>query len=533
MQTAIWWIRRDLRLADNQALPAALRQAEQVVPVFVLDPAILDRPTTGQARLAFLFDGLRRLDADLRARGSALLLRRGDPLAELTRLRDECAAQAILAEQDFSPYSRQRDERVAQALPLQHVGGRLVHPPGSVRKADGAPYVVFTPFSRAWRALPPPATDALSPAPPRIPTLAGLTSLPIPDQPARPPDAPFPAGEDEAQRRLRAFVAQLPVPVFDYAKGRDRVDLDATSRLSPYLHLGMLSSRQVVAAAHDARQRAPHDDARQGADTWLNELIWREFYTHILAFFPHVLERDFRPTPVQWENDPAAFDAWCTGHTGYPLVDAAMRQLLHTGWMHNRARMVVASFLVKDLLIDWRWGERFFLQQLVDGDTAANNGGWQWSAGTGTDAAPYFRIMNPVLQGQKYDPQGDYVRRWLPELAGVPERWIHQPWRMPTALQQSCGCEIGRDYPAPIVDHAWARERALGAYRRERNTAGTKTSARRGKRFVERGPNGVAVKISSSASERRVTVGLAGVSDGRGCGAVGSLRRRGVRRSCC
>jgi deoxyribodipyrimidine photo-lyase len=225
-----------------------------------------------------------------------------------------------------------------------------------------------------------------------------------------------------------------------------------------------------VVAALEAIAAAPDAEASKGAETWLNELIWREFYVHILYHFPHVLQQSFRTNlrAIPWENDGEAFAAWCEGQTGYPVVDAAMRQLVETGWMHNRARMIVASFLVKDLLIDWRWGEHYFMQQLVDGDSASNNGGWQWTAGTGTDAAPYFRIFNPVLQGKKHDPQGAYVRRWVPALAQVPDRFIHQPWKIPSDVQQKAGCIIGQDYPAPIVDHAWARERTLAAYAQAR-----------------------------------------------------------------
>jgi deoxyribodipyrimidine photo-lyase len=228
----------------------------------------------------------------------------------------------------------------------------------------------------------------------------------------------------------------------------------------------MLSARQAVMASLQTIKAAPNAEARQGAETWLDELIWREFYIHILYHFPHVRAMSFREDlrHVAWNDDETAFAAWCAGRTGYPIVDAAMRQLAQTGWVHNRARMIVASFLVKDLLIDWRRGERWFMQHLVDGDPAANNGGWQWTAGTGTDAAPYFRVFNPVLQGQKFDPDGTYVRRWVPELAGVPDKFIHQPWAMPPALQRQVGCTIGQHYPAPIVDHAHARERTIAAY---------------------------------------------------------------------
>ena len=228
------------------------------------------------------------------------------------------------------------------------------------------------------------------------------------------------------------------------------------------MRFGMLSSRQAVVSA----LQKSNESAQGGAEVWLNELIWREFYMSILYHFPQVLKRSFQPAYdlIKWRNDENKFYAWRYGETGYPVVDAAMRQLLQSGWMHNRARMIVASFLVKDLLIDWRWGERWFMQHLVDGDPAANNGGWQWTAGTGTDAAPYFRIFNPVLQGKKFDPHGNYVRHWLPELAQVPDKFVHEPWKMPLSIQTQVKCRIGRDYPQPIVDHALARQNTLDAY---------------------------------------------------------------------
>jgi deoxyribodipyrimidine photo-lyase len=293
-----------------------------------------------------------------------------------------------------------------------------------------------------------------------------MQSLPIPEKPALPTGVPFPPGEAEAQRRLREFVGGEELSIYRYAEGRDRLGVEGTSRLSPYLRFGMLSACQAVVAAHTAMEAAPEADAREGAGVWLNELIWREFFQAILYHFPHVLEQSFRANlqAIRWENDETAFAAWREGSTGYPVVDAGMRQLAKTGWLHNRARMIVASFLVKDLLIDWRWGERHFMLHLVDGDPAANNGGWQWTAGTGTDAAPYFRVFNPVLQGKRHDPQGVYVRRWVPELAHVPDELIHEPWRMASDVQQESDCVIGKDYPSPIVDHAWARQRALAAY---------------------------------------------------------------------
>jgi deoxyribodipyrimidine photo-lyase len=320
---------------------------------------------------------------------------------------------------------------------------------------------------RAWKATHLTGQVNLIDPPSKITTPSGISSDPgqvIPDEVV---EMDFLGGEQEAQRRLDAFTRGTNPEIYRYADQRDRMDLDATSLLSPYLRFGMLSAGQAVQAAREALQNARDESARKGAETWLNELIWREFYIAILYHFPRVSRGSFRENlrDIRWNNDPREFDAWCEGRTGYPVVDAAMRQLRNTGWMHNRARMIVASFLTKDLLIDWRWGERWFMQQLVDGDPAANNGGWQWTAGTGTDAAPYFRIFNPVLQSKKFDPHGDYIRRWVSELVQVPGRYIHSPWEMPVELQRNSKCLLGEDYPLPIIDHRFARQRTLEAYK--------------------------------------------------------------------
>jgi deoxyribodipyrimidine photo-lyase len=473
MKSALWWIRRDLRLGDNQALQVALGRADQVIPVFVLDPALLNTPAGSERRLAFLLAGLRQLDQDLRSRGSRLIVRRGKPAQVLAQVYRESGASLIAAEADYSPYARRRDQSIANDLPLQLVHSLVLHPLESTTKQDGSPYTVFTPFSRRWREIPRPVSDSFLPAPPRLtPPPQSLESEALPDTPVLASDTSFVPGEREANRRLEAFCQSLQAPIYNYGSERDRLDKDSTSRLSPYLRFGMLSTRQVLTGATQALDLAPTELAREEADSWLNELIWREFYRSILYFFPHVLAGNFRPAydRMEWLQDQVAFDAWREGLTGYPVVDAGMRQLAATGWMHNRARMLTASFLVKDLLIDWRWGERWFMQQLLDGDPAANNGGWQWTAGTGTDAAPYFRIFNPTRQGKKFDPDGAYVRRWVPELETVPDRYVHHPWDMPDAVQASSGVVIGRHYPAPLVDHKWARERMLAAYKRARNT---------------------------------------------------------------
>lgn len=452
----LWWVRRDLRLADNPALSAALAEGAGVIPVFILDERLLARQA--EARKGFLFAGLRELDADLRRLGSRLVIRRGEPVRELALLVEETGACSVFAEADISPYARSRDREAARQVNLRLIEGSGVHPAGSILKPDGTPYTVFTPFKRAWLAAP--LRLGLLTEPAALPPVPELPSEPIPGLPA--PGA-FAAGEREARRRLAAF---LDGPVFQYASGRNRLDLDGTSTLSPYLRFGMLSARQAVSAALRAAESAPDATSRAGCESWLNELVWREFYQSILYHYPGVLKGPFRPDMrrVRWRSAPTELHAWQAGQTGYPVVDAAMRQLAATGWMHNRARMIAASFLVKDLLIDWREGERWFMQMLVDGDPAANNGGWQWVAGTGTDAAPYFRIFNPILQGQKFDPLGDYVRRWVPELAAVPGRYIHAPWEMPLAEQLRLKVLIGKDYPAPVVDHPSARRRALLAY---------------------------------------------------------------------
>ncbi len=462
MRIVIWWLRRDLRLSDNLALHAAIQNADRVIPCFILDQSLLNGGKIAPKRRDFLLGGLSALDAELRRRGTYLVIRYGDPLVELQQLLNETGAQAIYAEADFSPFARSRDAKIAAVLPLKLVGGPTFRHPEEVREVDGTPYTIFTPFKKAWLAQPLPTAADLLPAPERILTPPNVQTLALP--PFK-PLAEFPPGEAEAQRRLERF---LSGPIARYAEHRDRLDIDGTSGLSPYLRFGMLSARQAVVAALEAG----HEGGGKGAETWLSELIWREFYVSILYHFPHVLKRSFRREyeGIAWLNKAEDFAAWKAGQTGYPVVDAAMRQLSTIGWMHNRARMIVASFLVKDLLVDWRWGECWFMQQLVDGDPAANNGGWQWTAGVGTDAAPYFRIFNPVVQSKKFDPQGKFIRRWLPDLQNVPDEYIHQPWKMPIDVQRRVGCHLGRDYPWPIVDHDMARQRVLQAFARAQHS---------------------------------------------------------------
>ncbi len=466
---ALHWFRSDLRLRDNRALAEAAGRAERLVCAFVLDDALLASDRTAPPRLRFLLDCLERLDAGLRERGQRLVVRRGDPRREIPRLLEETRAGLLSFNRDYGPFARRRDGAVARAAEKAGVDvltckDRVVFESTELRTGQGEPYRVFTPFRNAWwkrfeaegpapggaLRLPPPVGGVKAgavPGPAALGVAADATEIPT-------------AGEEAARRRLRAF---LDGAVARYPTDRDLPALDGTSRLSPYLRLGAVSVRTCVAEALEQARGVPGSAA--GARKWVDELIWRDFYHAILSEYPHVLERAFKPEydRVRWNQDDEGFAAWCEGRTGFPIVDAGMRQLARTGWMHNRVRMIVASFLTKDLLVDWRRGERFFQSRLVDGDPASNNGGWQWAASTGTDAQPYFRIFNPVSQGERWDPDGVYVRRFVPELADVPDRFVHHPWDAP---RPPAG------YPAPILDHASRRQEALRRFEAVRKATG-------------------------------------------------------------
>jgi deoxyribodipyrimidine photo-lyase len=418
MKVALVWFRRDLRLTDNPALHAAIEAAEQVVPVFCFDPAILAAPDISSRRVGFLIECLRSLDKNLRHLGGALIVRQGDPLACLDDLARETRAEALYFNADYEGYARTRDAAAAawargRGLAVHPFEDQCIQAPGAVLKKDGTPYTVFTPFSRAWRERPAPRPRA---APKRLRVPAGVRSAPLPDPAAlaHPVDIALPAaGERAALDTMKVFMAER---IGAYQSNRDIPALDATSRLSPHLRFGVISARTVLAAAEKARAERVGPAAE--INIFINELIWRDFYKHILYHFPHVETGCFRREydALEWPNDQDLFEAWCEGRTGYPIVDAAMRQLNQTGWMHNRLRMITASFLTKDLLLNWRLGERYFMKQLLDGDLAANNGGWQWAAGTGTDAQPYFRIFNPASQTAKFDPEETFIRKYVPEL---------------------------------------------------------------------------------------------------------------------
>jgi len=468
--TVIVWLRRELRVADNAALFAACQQADVVVPLFVFDPDILEREDTGAARVAFLIDALGVLDANFQKLGGKLIVRSGKAPEQIIKAAEEFGADAVFHQREYEPFGLQRDEAVAAALKesgtevVTFAGLSLFEPPEIVSKAL-TPYTVFGPYKREWFSRP---ADAPKPAPKHVPVPKDARSdgLPSLDKLKFQTAQTFECGgEDRAQQLLTEFLKEK---IKRYDAARDILSEDGTSRLSRHLHLGTLSARDVVDAVRRAgldkpsgRQQTDHQ-GEAGHSTFLSEIAWHDFYLQILHHFPHVAEGAFRPRydALEWENDETLFEAWKTGKTGYPVVDAAMRQMNAEAWMHNRGRMIVASFLTKDLLIDWRWGERYFMQQLVDGDQAANNGGWQWAAGTGTDAQPYFRIFNPTSQGEKFDPDGIYVKRWVPELSRVPAKFIHAPWK----LSDSERALVCPEYPKPIVDHAVQRGRALAMY---------------------------------------------------------------------
>jgi len=455
--TTVVWLRRDLRVADHPALAEAAARGG-VVCLFVLDPQILGRRHHRcTPRLRFLRAGLEALDGELRERGVRLVVRGGDPAEAVPRVVAEAGADRVHATREISPLGRARDRRVRDALAtagveLVRFEGDLLAPPERLPGPDGGGYRVFTPFYRAWLRTPIPAH---LPAPDRLrgPELDTEGVAGLPDG-----DPPLPAGSPAAHNRLDAFIRTEDVDY--YGEERDLVAEDTTSHLSAYLRFGMCTPGQIGRAI-GAERMTP------GRDAFWRQLAWREFFHHLLWWRPEAarVAQQARYRGIRWDDDPAHLAAWTAGLTGYPLVDAAMRQLAGTGWIHNRARMVAASFLVKDLLVDWRRGETVFMQGLVDGDPASNNGGWQWVASTGTDAAPYFRVMNPIRQARRFDPEGVYVKRHVPELRRVPVEHIHEPWRMDPELQRRVGCRIGVDYPAPIVDHLERQRLAVARYR--------------------------------------------------------------------
>ncbi len=475
----IVWFRQDLRLADNPALDAAIKRGAPVLPVFICSPDEEGDWPLGGASKWWLHRSLAALDASLRARGSRLIIRRGSPLEELRRLFKASGAKCVLWNRRYEPAIIRRDTQLKSALGSEGVetesfNAALLHEPWTVQNKAGKPFQVFTPFWKTCLAKPDPpaplpAPDALL-APghwPTSETFEALKLLPAIDW-TRGMAAAWKPGEAGAQVNLGRFVEQ---PFNEYTAERNRPDHAGTSRLSPHLHFGEISPRQIWHAVREYGMRSAERGTLSKRTAWrdsqfLAEIGWREFAHQLLFHFPHTTREPLRPEfeRFPWREDADFLRAWQRGRTGYPFVDAGMRELWATGWMHNRVRMVVGSFLVKDLLIDWRAGARWFWDTLVDADLASNTLGWQWVSGCGADAAPYFRVFNPVGQGEKFDPDGDYVRKWVPELAKLPAAWIHRPFDAPPAVLAAAGVTLGQTYPEPVVSHAIARNVALEAF---------------------------------------------------------------------
>ena len=438
--TAVVLFTRDLRVHDHPALASAVAMAERVVPLFVLDDALLRRHFAGPNRLAFLLDSLRDLDATLRRLGGRLILRRGDPVREAVAVAKAVGARIVLTSADVSAYARSRERRLAEGCAeigaeVRLCAGVAVVAAGDLTPASADHFRVFTPYWNRWLATP---VRALAARPGRLVLPRALHGGHVPELPevtSGMPSRSLPGGgETRARARLAAWLRD---GIARYPERHDEVALDGTSRLSPFLHLGCLSPAEVARVVAD----------RPGGEAFLRQLCWRDFHHQVTAAFPRIAREDYRPRARRWDDDAELLASWKDGRTGYPLVDAGMRQLREEGWMHNRARLVTASFLVKELRLDWRLGAAHFFDLLVDGDIASNAGNWQWVAGTGNDTRP-DRMFNPVRQSRRFDPRGDYIRRWVPELAGLRDGHVHEPWRLDSTARRRL------EYPARLVDHA-------------------------------------------------------------------------------
>ena len=476
----VGWFRQDLRLQDNPALAAAITRGGAIVPVYILDDAAEEKWPMGGASRWWLHHALTALDTSLRERGSRLIIAHGKSIEIIHSLIAQTRAGAVFWNRRYEPAIIARDAAIktelnAAGIEAKSFNAALLFEPHTIQNKQGRPFQVFTPYWKHCLTLPVPPVVPLSsaafPAPKEWPNSKTIDELKL--LPKIPWDAGFGStwqpGEAGAAARLKRFAARA---MDDYVERRNLPDHDGTSQLSPWLHFGELSPRQVWAAVAERSKDSGVFPSSNGARVFLSEIGWREFAHHLLFHFPQTPERPLR---VEFEKfgwaddvDGKKLHAWQRGKTGYPIVDAGMRQLWHTGWMHNRVRMVVASFLVKHLRLNWTNGAAWFWDTLVDADLASNTLGWQWSAGCGADAAPYFRVFAPVLQGMKFDAAGDYVRRWVPELAKMPAEFIHAPWEAPAAVLARAGVELGRNYPGPIVNHAAARAAALAEFKRLR-----------------------------------------------------------------
>jgi deoxyribodipyrimidine photo-lyase len=470
----LFWHRRDLRIADNVGLAIARQQSPKVVGVFFLDPHILKRDDVAPARIVYLLGCLQALQGRYAEVGSQLLIVSADPLTALPALATALSAKAVFWNWDVEPYAHSRDHQMITLLKQQKVIARtfwdqLMHNPEEIKSGSGTPYTVYTPFWKNWFSrdkAEPVATlkDAIGLNETELATATTIGSIPLPTAKALgfvwDAPLPLPPGEAAAQTQLEAFCATA---INAYQVQRNFPADPGTSLLSSALKFGAIGIRTVWAATADSLEASRSDESQASIQTWRQELAWREFYQHVLYHFPELATGAYRDQmkDFPWDNHPEHFAAWCEGRTGYPIVDAAMRQLNETGWMHNRCRMIVASFLTKDLLIDWRWGEKYFMQTLVDGDLAANNGGWQWSASSGMDAKP-LRIFNPASQAQKFDPEADYIRTWLPELRHL------ETADLVTGKIAPIDCERC-DYWVPIVDHNQQQKRFKERYQQQKN----------------------------------------------------------------
>jgi len=468
----IFWFRRDLRLDDNIGLHEAIKTGQPVIPLYILDPRIRDSEWYSHARMAFLLSAMQAVDSRLGEYNTELIVQHGNPHEVLLELIDTSGATAVYFNADYTSFAVKRDTALQDKLSVEvkSFDDGLLIPPGGVLKDDGDPYVVYTPFKKKWNVKTKPAISTVEMTASVFSDLQGLQNDGVPShqQLKIETDIPIPPiDEAYAQDRLSDYIK---TSINTYSSARNYLPTNpfdddrpsGSSYLSPYFRFGILSPRQAYWAAHGKYANIEAKSIRDSIETWVSELTWREFYMHIMYHFPHVRRGNFRDTydPLEWRDAPDELQAWKDGQTGYPIVDAPMRQLKAIGWMPNRARMIVASFLTKDLLIHWQEGEKHFMQYLLDGDPAANNGGWQWAAGTGTDAQPYFRIFNPVSQSKKFDKDGEYIRHWLPELEDVPQKYIHEPWKMDSPPE---------NYPDPIVDHKFARERTLEAFKKAKD----------------------------------------------------------------
>lgn len=471
----IVWFTQDLRLSDNACLSAAVAAGRPILPVYILDDTTPGEFAMGGASRWWLRQSLASLASSLEALGGRLVLRRGQALGVLERLIAETGAQGVYFSRSYSPWSGEQEKKIAahcaaEGLECRRFSGFLLHEPEAIRTGSDGPYKVYTPFSR--NCLSRDITRKPRPAPERMnfygADVAGdsLDDLNLylgkPDWAADFPERWTP-GEAGAREKLKHF---LDNAVGDYDEARNLPDVKGTSRLSPHLHFGEISPLQCWAATSHAVASA-RGSIDRGAHTFEKEILWREFSYHLLHHWPDLPNEPFKPefADFPWLQDDEKLACWQQGKTGFPIVDAGMRELWTTGWMHNRVRMIVASFLVKNLRIPWQVGEQWFWDTLVDADIGSNSASWQWVAGCGADAAPYFRIFNPILQGEKFDKRGGYVRRWVPELSGLPDKFIHKPWQAPAEVLVAAGVELGATYPRPIVDLGETRDAALAAYK--------------------------------------------------------------------